>query len=231
MSVKIPGYIAGWCLLAAVAQSSAQAQESSHLSILGSVISSACSLTISTPTVDFTGLTAGALQLHADNGVYTAREKSVPFNVTCNGLTYVALSAKADTPATTGLTAYPTYDSGKEASTNKVNEQISLAVDAQAKDTVVGTIMLKGSDVVEDGSRQQYIMYKEDQTYWELAPQKIMRQNSGGYYSWGRNGSTYAGNVVNGVFIVNVNLAQSAVDTMTDALTFNGGTTITLHYV
>ncbi|WP_130831711.1 DUF1120 domain-containing protein [[Erwinia] mediterraneensis] len=232
MSVKIPGKIAGLCLLAASAQFSAQAQDRAHLYIMGSVIPSACELSITNANVDFTGLTVGGFQDHSGYGVYTAREKNVPFNITCNGPTRVALSAQADKMPTTGLAAFPTYDSPGSERTQKANEQISLAVDAQAKDIAVGTIMLKSSEIRLDENTPESILTSTDnQATWTAAKKIIMRQDNSGFYSWGTPVKPEAAKNISGSLIINVNIDHEAVDRMENSLTFSGGTTLILHYL
>lgn len=235
MSDKLSFNTLGILLLTAFSQFSAQAKDTAYLNIHGNVIPSACNLDISDSEVDFTGLTKTMMQSHSEEGVFTAREKNVPFTITCNGNQLVAISAHADTIPTAGFPAFPTYDSLPADSIKEANKQILLAQNNTQQDIVVGTIMIKADDIILDNSTASIIWTSTNAgTSWdERAKKVILAQDDSIWYMWGvtQNENPHPARIINGSFIVNVNIDAKSVENMTTALNFSSGTTITLHYV
>ncbi|MCL1027977.1 DUF1120 domain-containing protein [Serratia silvae] len=216
-----------------VASLSAMAAETAQITVKGSIVPTACSISVD-GSVDFGNLTESELKgKKKEHNAYQLGYKPVNFNIQCNSSAKVALSAQADTPVTTSLTAsVVSYVSDTDKTIrNDIGQLASLGL---VEDKEVGYYSVVLASATLDSKSAEFISSKDGGVNWTAvsnAEGHLMYQDGSALHSWGTETSPQAATDISGVINISAAISPAIVENMKDTISFSTNTTLSLQYL
>ncbi|MFI8416700.1 DUF1120 domain-containing protein [Serratia sp. NPDC078593] len=222
-------------LITSIGSFSTMAAETSQISVKGAVFPSACSISVD-GAADFGILKKNELQgkNNPEDG-YQLGYKPINFNIQCNSAAKLALSAQSDLlDSQTSEVNVQSYLNEAESETNSLPEQRASLGVVDGRDIGLFTVLLasvslndKSAEILSDNSSHG--------SNWEVVTTKLghlMFQDSSIMHSWGSTeGIPLEATNISGVINISAALDPKVVDVVKDAIDFNTGTTLSLHYL
>ncbi|WP_414147799.1 DUF1120 domain-containing protein [Erwinia sp. BNK-24-b] len=193
----------------------ALAAESAQVNVKGTLVPTACNINIS-GIADFGSIVVADIPTNGALG-----SKTVNYNIACNGKTSVAFSAKAD-----------------ELTNNALQGSLG-----QDNNTSIGYYMINtGTHADADGESRVVLASQNNGVTWLSTITNTSYQNlqldGSSLTTWGTvasdmhsNGTASTFSNVKGTFNISAFVNKSLADTLTDKLSFETNTTLTLQYL
>ncbi|CAM3872876.1 DUF1120 domain-containing protein [Serratia silvae] len=212
---------------------SAMAAETSQITVKGAVFPSACSISVD-GTADFGNLKKNELkEKPKEQNAYHLGYKPINFNIHCNSAAKVALSAQADTPptgpSTIGITS---YISDTEKTLQSLPAQLASLALIDGEDIGYFTVAL--ASVALDGKNAELIFSQDNGGSWQAVSgprTHVMYQDGSVFHGWGKDTTPQEASDISGVITISAAVYPEIVDKMNDAIRFDTGTTLSLHYL
>lgn len=222
----------------------AQAAESAVLNVKGTIIPSACNITLS-GNADYGTMVKSKLQVDSATNAYQLGTKEINYLVSCDSPVKTAISFKGDEVATKnpGYSVKVTSSSDAVVSTGTANQ---LGVLGSVNGTDIGYYVVlpttnRGSaeGIVIDGVTGFSVIKSTDNgSSWINAPTSyasIATLDESTLFSWGNKADTILspkpGTTTAGQLAVGVALNPNVVDSLTDSYSFNSNVTVLLKYI
>lgn len=212
---------------------SVMAEETAQISVKGSVVPTACSISVA-GLVDFGNLTESGLKAkQKENNAYQLGYKPVNFDIQCNSLAKVALSVQADTPPSGPTTlGVVSYVSDTEKTARAKTEHFGTLGLIDGKDMGYFTAALVSASLDDKDSG---LVFSEDSgSNWQTvssADEHLMYQDGSAFYSWGKDNTLKDAANIAGVINISAAIDPKFVDSMKDVLNFSASTTLSLQYL
>lgn len=215
-----------------VASLSAMAAESAQITVKGSIVPTACSISVD-GSVDFGNLKESELKgKPKEQNAYQIGHKPVNFNIQCNSAAKVALSAQADTPVlkalTTGVVSY--INDAEKTTRSDIGQLASLGT---SEDKTVGYYTVALESVTLDSKDTEFLSSKDNGSNWTAVANSdshLMYQDGSVLHSWGTDTPQGATNIA-GVINISAAISPDVVDNIKDTISFNTNTTLSLQYL
>ncbi|MEX3003366.1 DUF1120 domain-containing protein [Serratia fonticola] len=215
-----------------VASLSAMAAETAQITVKGSIVPTACSISVD-GSVDFGNLKESELkEKPKDHNAYQLGYKPVNFNIQCNSAAKVALSAQADIPVLKAITtSVVSYINDTDKTTRSdVGQLASLGT---SENNTIGYYTVALSSAALDSKDTEFLSSKDNGSNWTAvanAEGHLMYQDGSVLHSWGTDTPQGATNI-SGVINISAAISPDVVENIKDTVSFNTNTTLSLQYL